>query len=168
MRWRATVVIVLAILGLRVGPALAATHRRTVKPPVSQGLYVGVLGVSSIELRGLRVPLVIKTQAQQTILLLASMWTQVTGAHLRVVSAMDHIHARHSAHYSGLAIDFQGEQLNGLAAFFRLWGYKVYWKVPGHYQHVHVEEQPYVWREQSEDGYPINGEGLLPDTGEGE
>lgn len=149
MRWRYAGFGVIMVMAIAIHPAWSQSRtpkrRPIAKPPASQGFFMG----SSIELRGLRVPLVIKTPAQRTILLLASYWTALTGAKLRVVSAMDHIHARHSAHYSGLAIDFQGEKLNALAVFFRLWGYKVYWKVPGHYQHVHVEEVQDVWTEQS-------------------
>jgi len=55
------------------------------------------------------------------------------------VSANDHVHSRRSAHYAGLALDFQTSDPEGLAATFRQAGYRVLWKVPGHFGHVHVE-----------------------------
>ena len=67
------------------------------------------------------------------------MWAVRTGYPLRVVSANDHIHAKNSLHYAGRAIDFQGSNLPGLAAWMQLMGFNVLWAVPGHYNHVHVE-----------------------------
>ena len=55
------------------------------------------------------------------------------------MSANDHVHSRGSAHYAGLALDFQSSDPDGLSEAFRLAGYRVLWKVPGHYGHVHVE-----------------------------
>ena len=71
---------------------------------------------------------------------LADIWAARTAAAVRLVSANDHVHARGSAHYSGLAVDFQSSNPDGLSTMFRLAGYRVLWKVPGHYSHVHVEQ----------------------------
>ena len=71
---------------------------------------------------------------------LADIWATRTGEAVRLVSANDHIHARGSAHYAGLALDFQSADPDGLSAMFKLAGYRVLWRVPGHYGHVHVEE----------------------------
>jgi hypothetical protein len=70
---------------------------------------------------------------------LADIWATRTGEEVRLVSANDHVHSRGSAHYEGLALDFQSSDPDALAATFRLAGYRVLWKVPGHYGHVHVE-----------------------------
>jgi len=70
---------------------------------------------------------------------LADIWSARTGHDVRLVSANDHIHTVGSAHYAGLAVDFQSSDLDGLSASFRRAGYRVLWKVPGHYGHVHVE-----------------------------
>jgi hypothetical protein len=72
---------------------------------------------------------------------LADIWAARTGAGVVLVSANDHIHARGSAHYAGRALDFQSSNPDGLSAMFRLEGYRVLWKVPGHYGHVHVEQE---------------------------
>ena len=62
-----------------------------------------------------------------------------------------HVHAHHSAHYSGRAIDVNvgagiveahshyAHQFDALAASLRSRGYKVLWRVPGHYNHIHVQ-----------------------------
>jgi hypothetical protein len=71
---------------------------------------------------------------------LADIWATRTGEAVRLVSANDHIHARGSAHYAGLALDFQSADDDGLSAMFKLYGYRVLWRVPGHYGHVHVEQ----------------------------
>jgi len=71
---------------------------------------------------------------------LADIWATRTGEAVRLVSANDHIHARGSAHYAGLALDFQSADPDGLSAMFKLAGYRVLWRVPGHYGHVHVEQ----------------------------
>jgi hypothetical protein len=70
---------------------------------------------------------------------LASIWATRTGKEVRLVSANDHVHSRGSAHYAGMALDFQSSDPDGLSEAFRLAGYRVLWKVPGHYGHVHVE-----------------------------
>jgi hypothetical protein len=70
---------------------------------------------------------------------LADIWAARTGHKVRLVSANDHIHSRGSAHYEGLALDFQSSNDGGLSGFFREAGYHVLWRVPGHYGHVHVE-----------------------------
>ena len=71
---------------------------------------------------------------------LADIWATRTGQEVRLVSANDHIHSRRSAHNAGLALDFQSSDPDGLSTIFRLAGYRVLWKVPGHYGHVHVEQ----------------------------
>ena len=70
---------------------------------------------------------------------LADIWATRTGQEVRLVSANDHIHSRGSAHYAGLALDFQSSDPDGLSTLFRLAGYRVLWNVRGHYGHVHVE-----------------------------
>ena len=72
---------------------------------------------------------------------LADIWATRTGEEVRLVSANDHVHSRGSAHYDGLALDFQSSDPDGLAVTFRFAGYRVLWKVPGHYGHVHVEQE---------------------------
>jgi hypothetical protein len=74
------------------------------------------------------------------ILDIADVWAARTGNSVRLVSANDHVHARRSAHYAGLAVDLHGSNLDALAAMFRRIGYKVLWKVKGHFSHVHVED----------------------------
>jgi len=71
---------------------------------------------------------------------IADIWAARTGTDVRLVSANDHVHSRGSAHYDGKALDFQSSDMDGLSAVFRQAGYRVLWKVPGHYGHVHVEE----------------------------
>jgi len=71
---------------------------------------------------------------------LADIWATRTGKEVRLVSANDHVHSRGSAHYAGKALDFQSSDPDGLSETFRLAGYRVLWKVPGHYGHVHVEQ----------------------------
>jgi hypothetical protein len=73
---------------------------------------------------------------------LADIWAARTGSDVRLVSANDHVHSRGSAHYDGKALDFQSSDNDGLSALFRKAGYRVLWKVPGHYGHVHVEDAP--------------------------
>ena len=72
---------------------------------------------------------------------LADIWATRTAQTVRLVSANDHIHTRGSAHYAGLALDFQSSNPDGLSMMFRLAGYRVLWKVPGHFGHVHVEQE---------------------------
>jgi len=71
---------------------------------------------------------------------IADVWATRTGNTVRLVSANDHVHARRSAHYAGLAVDLHGSNLDALAEMFRRIGYKVLWKVKGHFSHVHVED----------------------------
>lgn len=71
---------------------------------------------------------------------LADIWAARTGEHVRLVSANDHVHSRRSAHYDGLALDFQSSDPDRLSATFKQAGYRVLWKVPGHFGHVHVEQ----------------------------
>lgn len=71
---------------------------------------------------------------------LADIWATRSGEHVRLVSANDHVHSRRSAHYEGLALDFQSSDPDGLSETFKQAGYRVLWKVPGHFGHVHVEQ----------------------------
>jgi len=71
---------------------------------------------------------------------LADIWAARTGHDVRLVSANDHVHSRGSAHYDGKALDFMSSDNDGLSALFRQAGYRVLWRVPGHYGHVHVED----------------------------
>ena len=71
---------------------------------------------------------------------MADIWAARTGERVRLVSANDHIHTRRSAHYAGMALDFLSADPDALSTMFRLAGYRVLWKVPGHYGHLHVEQ----------------------------
>jgi len=63
-----------------------------------------------------------------------------------------HVHANHSAHYSGNAIDINvgrgvvearsqyAHRFDQLAAEARAAGYTVLWRVPGHYDHIHIQK----------------------------
>lgn len=66
-----------------------------------------------------------------------------------MVSANDHVHARRSAHYAGFAVDLHSSNLDALAQTMKSAGYRVLWKVPGHYRHVHVEDPGYQMKEES-------------------
>lgn len=70
---------------------------------------------------------------------LADIWARRTGNEVRLVSANDHVHARASMHYAGLAIDLHSSAPDALAEAMRRLGFRVLWKVPGHYGHLHVE-----------------------------
>jgi hypothetical protein len=70
---------------------------------------------------------------------LADIWATRTNNDVRLVSANDHRHTRGSAHYEGRAIDLHASDNEGLARVMRQFGYRVLWRVPGHYGHVHVE-----------------------------
>jgi hypothetical protein len=90
-------------------------------------------------IRGLRVPVHLTSRDALRMLDLAEIWAARTRQDIRLVSANDHVHSRGSVHYDGLALDFHSSDPDGLAATFRRAGYRVLWKVRGHYQHVHVE-----------------------------
>jgi hypothetical protein len=70
---------------------------------------------------------------------LVDIWAARTQNTVRLVSANDHVHLPNSLHYEGLALDLHSSDLDGLAAALRGVGYRVLWRVPGHYAHVHVE-----------------------------
>ncbi|HEX2340675.1 MAG TPA: hypothetical protein VHI98_09375 [Vicinamibacterales bacterium] len=91
-------------------------------------------------IRGLRVGVNLTSREALRIFDLADIWAARTGQDVRLVSANDHVHSRGSAHYAGLALDFQSSDPERLSTVFRLAGYRVLWKVPGHYGHVHVEQ----------------------------
>jgi hypothetical protein len=88
---------------------------------------------------GLRVPVTLTSRESLRMFDLADIWATRTGQQVRLVSANDHLHSRGSAHYAGLALDFQSSDPDGLARIFQVAGYRVLWKVPGHFGHVHVE-----------------------------
>jgi len=90
-------------------------------------------------IRGLRVPVHLTSRDALRMFDLAEIWAARTRHDVRLVSANDHAHSRGSAHYAGLALDFHSSDPDGLSAAFRRAGYRVLWKVPGHYGHVHVE-----------------------------
>lgn len=71
---------------------------------------------------------------------LVDIWARRTGNRVRLVSANDHVHARGSAHYAGLALDLISTDPDRLASVLRQIGYRVLWRVPGHYGHLHVQE----------------------------
>ena len=79
----------------------------------------------------------------QSIFDAAAIFATRTRQPLKLVSANDHIHSRTSAHYEDRALDFQGETLalDGLAQWLRYRGYHVLWRVPGHWGHVHAEQE---------------------------
>jgi hypothetical protein len=70
---------------------------------------------------------------------LADIWARRTGHDVRLVSANDHKHSRQSMHYAGLAIDLHSSAPDELAQAMRKLGFRVLWKVPGHFGHLHVE-----------------------------
>jgi hypothetical protein len=90
-------------------------------------------------IRGLRVPVHLTSRDALRIFDLADIWAARTGHEVRLVSANDHVHTRRSAHYQGEALDFHSSDPDGLAEVFRQGGYRVLWRVAGHYAHVHVE-----------------------------
>ena len=100
---------------------------------------------------GLRVPVTLTSRESLRMFDLADIWATRTGQKVRLVSANDHVHSRGSAHYDGLALDFQTSDPDALSATFRQAGYRVLWKVPGHFGHVHVEQDrstgvsPFPW-----------------------
>jgi len=98
-------------------------------------------------IRGLRVRVYLTSREALHIFDVADIWAARTGHDVRLVSANDHVHSRASAHYAGLALDFHSSDPDGLAAAFRQLGYRVLWKVPGHYAHVHVEHPQ--WNERT-------------------
>jgi len=69
----------------------------------------------------------------------ADIWATRTGYSVRLVSGNDHTHARQSMHYAGLAVDLHSSEPDALAATMRAAGYRVLWKVAGHFNHLHVE-----------------------------
>ncbi len=149
MKWLTAISLTLAMLAMAV-PGFAANHKihrigTAHIGPTTQGFYQMNAGaMSPLELRGLRVPLDIEP-SHGRMLELAAYWASLSGAYLRVVSAMDHIHGLHSAHYSGDALDFQGQQLDDFAQWMRGWGFVVLWQVRGHFGHVHVQDIA-LWR----------------------
>jgi hypothetical protein len=91
-------------------------------------------------IHGLRVPVHLTTRDALRMFDLADIWAARTGHDVTLVSANDHIHARGSAHYEGEAVDFHSSDPDDLSELFRREGYRVLWRVPGHFAHVHVEK----------------------------
>ena len=89
---------------------------------------------------GLRVPVHLTSRESLRMFDIADIWATRTGNDVRLVSANDHVHSRGSAHYDGKALDFQASDMDALSETFRQAGYRVLWRVPGHFGHVHVEE----------------------------
>ena len=89
---------------------------------------------------GLRVPVNLTSRESLRMFDLADIWAARSRQTVRLVSANDHVHSRGSAHYAGLALDFQSSDPDALSTTFRLAGYRVLWRVPGHFGHVHVEQ----------------------------
>ena len=90
-------------------------------------------------IRGLRVPVHLTSRDALRIFDQADIWAARTGNDVRLVSANDHIHSRNSLHYEGRALDFHSSDPDGLSEALQRLGYRVLWKVRGHYDHVHVE-----------------------------
>jgi hypothetical protein len=93
-----------------------------------------------VRIEGLRVPVNLTGLVNQQIFDRAAIWAIRTGNAVRLVSANDHGHARYSAHYADKALDLHSTDNDGLAEWFRQWEYRVLWRVPGHFGHVHVED----------------------------
>jgi hypothetical protein len=93
-------------------------------------------------IRGLREPVRLTSPEAQRILDLADIWAVRSRSEVTLVSANDHIHSPRSAHYAGLAVDLHASNPDGLARALKDAGYRVLWKVPGHYTHIHVEVAP--------------------------
>lgn len=90
---------------------------------------------------GLRVAVHLSPQVQP-MLDTAIIWAQRTCHWVRVTSGNDHIHAVHSLHYTDQAVDFMSDDLDGLNQWFASLGYRTLYRVPGHFNHVHVEFMP--------------------------
>lgn len=91
-------------------------------------------------IQGLRVPVRLTSREALRMLDVAEIWAARTGRDVRLVSANDHVHRTGSAHYRGRALDFHSSDPDGLADALRRAGYRVLWRVPGHYGHVHAED----------------------------
>ena len=92
-------------------------------------------------IRGLRESVRLTSREALRIFHLADIWATRTFNDVRLVSANDHVHAHSSAHYDGLAVDLHTSDPDALARVMRGAGYRVLWRVPGHYSHVHVEQE---------------------------
>ena len=90
-------------------------------------------------IRGLRESVRLTSREALRMFHLADIWATRTNNDVRLVSANDHRHTRGSAHYNGHAVDLHASDNEGLANAMRQFGYRVLWRVPGHYSHVHVE-----------------------------
>ena len=90
-------------------------------------------------IRGLRERVKLTSRAALRMFDLADIWARRTGNEVRLVPGNDHVHARRSMHYAGMAIDVISSSPDALADAMRRLGYRVLWKVPGHFGHVHIE-----------------------------
>lgn len=68
-----------------------------------------------------------------------TIWATRTNIPVRVVSGNDHRHVRNSSHYIGHALDLQSSRMDDLARYLQSLGYRVLWRVRGHFNHVHAE-----------------------------
>lgn len=92
-------------------------------------------------IHGLRESVRLTSREALRIFHIADIWSARTRHQVRLVSANDHLHTRGSAHYDGRAVDLHSTDPDALARVMRRAGYRVLWKVPGHYSHVHVEQE---------------------------
>jgi hypothetical protein len=90
---------------------------------------------------GLRVAVRLSPQVRP-ILDTAIIWAIRSCHWVRVTSGNDHVHAVNSLHYTNQAVDLMSDDLQGLNAFLLELGYRTLYRVPGHYNHVHVEFVP--------------------------
>jgi hypothetical protein len=90
-------------------------------------------------IRGLREPVRLTSPESLRILDLANIWAVRTNNEVTLVSANDHVHSAGSAHYAGLAVDLHASNPDGLARALQDAGYRVLWRVPGHFSHIHAE-----------------------------
>ena len=72
---------------------------------------------------------------------LADIWSRRTGHEVRLVSANDHNHTGNRCITPVMAIDLHSSAPDELAEAMRNLGFRVLWRVPGHYRHLHVEIQ---------------------------
>ena len=90
-------------------------------------------------IRGLRESVRLTSRETLRMFDLVDIWAARTDNEVTLVSANDHVHARGSAHYAGVALDLHSSDAAGLSAALRQAGFRVLWNVPGHWAHVHVE-----------------------------
>jgi hypothetical protein len=94
---------------------------------------------------GLREPVILRGRARKLFDDVA-IWAARHGRQVTVVSANDHEHSRGSAHYRDAAIDVHADdhELDALDGWLRSQGYVTFWRVAGHYGHLHAEDATQV------------------------